>query len=236
MQDSQESAVATPSERTRPAAASEIAGAAAVGRRRLIKAGAAAVPVAATLVSRPAFAWHGKTPSAWGSEQLNPNTSLKAVHEAYADEVWSISDWANNTSRTSFGNTWDVLVQKFPAVKTSYNSTFTRTGKVCDYRKVTFKELCNAVPSLKAPAGVSGDLLVASNIGAYGSSFQVAVVVAQLNYILLSGKIPDLKKIVSLEALQQMAQGTFKPNISSQKDCWSQATTLLYLQQNWLAV
>jgi hypothetical protein len=231
MENSQEKAMGTPSDTPQPENASP-ARAAAVGRRRLIKAGAAAVPVAATLVSRPAFAWHGKTPSAWGSEQLNPNTSLAAVHTAYVDEVWTIANWANNSGRAGLSNTWNALAQAYPAIRTSRNTI----NGVFDYQKVLFSELCAAVPLLRAPSGVPASTKVASGLASNSGSFQAIVVVAQLNHILLSSRIPDLNRIVSLQALQQMAAGTFKPNTSGQQAVWSQGTTIQYLQQNYLAV
>ena len=45
----------------------------AASRRRLLKTGVSVAPIVLTLASRPVLAWHCKSTSAWGSEQLNAN-------------------------------------------------------------------------------------------------------------------------------------------------------------------
>ena len=63
-------------------------------RRMLLKSIGTGSAVVASLASRPAYAWHCQSPSAWGSAQINPNTSLKnnPGHTSYVDETWTISN------------------------------------------------------------------------------------------------------------------------------------------------
>ena len=66
----------------------------ASARRRMLKRGIAVSPVVLTLVSRPVLAWHCKSPSAWGSEDMNPTTSLRTNegHNSWLDETWTIGN------------------------------------------------------------------------------------------------------------------------------------------------
>ena len=81
-------------------------------RRRLIKLGGVAAPVALTLTSRPVMAaWHCNTTSAWGSAQINPNQSTTArnANNQLVDETWTIANWKDNTTRAGLGMPWTSL-------------------------------------------------------------------------------------------------------------------------------
>ena len=132
---------------------------ASVSRRRLIKLGSAAVPVVATLVSRPALAWHCKSPSAWGSEIINPNTSLRtnAGHQSYPDETWYITDWRDNIARSSagYGNKpWAVLQSKYPALKNNAPPSAPIKTSL-DYTLVTIAQLQAVIPGLRSAGALA---------------------------------------------------------------------------------
>jgi hypothetical protein len=223
MEKSQENAVGTPSGTSVPEVASSAP--AGVGRRRLIKAGAAAVPVAATLVSRPAFAWHGRTPSAWGSAPINTNSSLQADNQGIVDETWIIANWISNESRASLGNPWNRLAA-ISGMAVPANSAW--------FRSVTFKQLFDKAGSqLVVPSGASfsrtSTTPVVSWLNSQGSSFAAILLVAQLNRILLS----SVQKIVKLTQLQDMARGTFTPDVSGQAT-WNQDKIVTYLDMNYI--
>jgi hypothetical protein len=204
-------------------------------RRRLIKLGSAAVPVIATLASRPALAWHCKSPSAWGSEIINPNTSLKtnAGHQSYPDETWYISNWRDNVARSSAGyngKPWDVLRSKYSAINNLPANSPLKTS--LDYTKVTIAQLQVAVPGIRM-AGASPSALVKSVLSS-GTDLQKSTIVAQLNYLLLSPLSRNqIEMCLPASALQQMADGTYKPAGLSQP--WSAAHVKRYLYENWIA-
>ena len=198
--------------------------AASVTRRRLLKLGSMAVPVVATLASRPALAWHCKSPSAWGSEIINPNTSLKtnAGHQSYPDETWYISNWANNSARNG-RNPWDELVKKYPSIKDLAKSN----GKF-DYTKVTVQMLKNNILGFASNATSTATVV---SVLASGSG---SPIVAQLNFILISSFAGDqMEKCVSPSALQAMAKGTYSPPGSGQT--WSASQIKTYLYNNYIA-
>lgn len=202
-------------------------------RRRLIKLGTAAVPVIATLTSRPAFAWSCQTTSAWGSEQINPNTSLKnkAGHQSYQNEAWYISNWRDNVARSAAGYTnapWSVLNTKYPSL---YDKT-TKTNGQFDYKKVTIGKLLATVPGLNA-ANASGQATV-KEVLTSGSPLQKSVIVAQLNYVLLSPLSGnELEKCFPPGELQKMASGSYSP--SGLGVTWDSTKITKYLFDNWIA-
>lgn len=202
-------------------------------RRRLIKLGTAAVPVIATLTSRPAFAWSCQSPSAWGSEQINPNTSLKnkAGHQSYPNEAWYISDWRDNLARSAAGYTsapWSVLNTKYPPL----NDKTTQTNGKFDYKKVTIAKLLATVPGLNA-ANASGQVTV-KYVLTSGSDLQKSTIVAQLNYLLLSPlSRNELEKCFPPGELQKMASGSYSP--SGLGVTWDSTKIKKYLFDNWIA-
>lgn len=209
---------------------------ASVSRRRLIKLGSAAVPVVATLVSRPALAWHCKSPSAWGSEIINPNTSLRtnAGHQSYPDETWYITDWRDNIARSSagYGNKpWAVLQSKYPALKNNAPPSAPIKTSL-DYTLVTIAQLQAVIPGLRS-AGALASAKVKTVLST-GSDLQKSTIVAQLNYILLSPLAANqLEMCLPPAALQQMADGTYKPTGTGQ--AWDSAKIKKYLYENWIA-
>lgn len=184
----------------------------AQSRRRLLKQGTRVAPVLLTLASRPVLAWHCKSPSAWGSEQLNPATSLATNqgHASYADETWTISNWRTNTGRAGLGRPWQ------------------RLGFGNNWTQVKLQKL-EEKKGLVIPAGVDKHMTVVSFLTA-GTGFQQTVVVAQLNGMLLS----SLGNCITLSEIKQMARGTFSPpNVSV---VWGPSEIVHYLRNNWIAV
>lgn len=199
-------------------------------RRRLFRQGASVVAV--TLASRPVLAWHCKSPSAWGSEQINPNTSLStnAGHNSYTDETWTISNWVSNTARNNFGQPWVKLKEKFPLLI----DKSTKTNGSFDYKKVTVKKLFATVSGLGRPTGLN-DTAMVKDILSMGSDLQKYTIVAQLNYVLLAPLTSpnDLDKCVTLLDLRQMASGSYSPpnmvNVT-----WGAQDIVDYLYNNWI--
>jgi hypothetical protein len=204
-------------------------------RRRLIKLGAAAVPVVATLTSRPAFAWHCMSPAAWGSIDANPNTSLKtnAGHKTYVDETWYISDWKDNTARGATGNTkkpWAALKSKYPGLK---DDTTTTSGSF-DYTKVTIDKLLMTVSVLNG-AGASGADTVKAVL-TNGTPLQKSTIVAQLNYLILSPLSGNqMESCLAFDKLTEMASGTYYP-LGTDGQAWYADEIVRYLRENWIAL
>lgn len=200
-------------------------------RRRLFRQGASVVAV--TLASRPVLAWHCKTTSAWGSELINPTTSLKTdqAHPLYPDEGWYIADWARNTNTNSalgvVGFPWATLLQKYPTLK----DASTTTNGNFDFNKVTISKLVGVVGLVK-PSGVNSASL-AKNVFLTGSNFKTAVLAAQLNYILLSPLDSPFQqeKCISLSQIKTMAAGSYSPMPGV---TWGQQEIYDYLTKNWI--
>ena len=205
----------------------------AEGRRRLIKIGASSVPVAMALASKPVLAWHCKSPSAWGSEQLNPNTSLKnnAGHTSYPDETWTISNWATNTARTAVGLSsapWAELFNKYPCLKnTSCNLSLIGIS----WSSVTVSKLFSVVP-IGRPSGLSGTAKV-KDVLAAGGTLANYIICAQLNYLLLAPRSDNLmEQCITLDDLKVMAT-TGKYTLPNSSVTWLQADIVNYLYNNW---
>ena len=223
---------AKPVDGLQPSAAQAPLTLASPSRRRLVRLGTAVVPVVATLASRPALAWHCQSPSAWGSEQINPNTSLKtnAGHQRYPDETWYITNWRDNVARSDTGTTlvpWEKLKSVYPSI---YDST-TKTSKKFDYTKVTIAKLVAVIPSIKV-AGASGSALVKTVLTS-GTDLQKSTIVAQLNYLLLSPYAAnEIEECLAFSDLQKMADLTYQP---SGQSLWSASTIKTYLYNNYIA-
>ena len=208
-------------------------------RRRLLKRGVAVTPVILTLASRPALAWHCKSPSAWGSEIINPNTSLRnnPGHASYIDETWTISNWKSNTPRFGSGidddgvtgAPWSGLQSVCPGLYNDQTKTRGTSGKFYfDYRKVTVGHLVAYVPGFVNP-GFPQNLLVKD---VSPGDLKTYPLIAQLNYIVLkqvkfSNGIDDCLKDGQLA---QMASGTYMEKGAT----WSLAKVRDYLVNNWI--
>jgi len=200
----------------------------AQGRRRLIKIGVAATPVIMTLASRPVLAWHCKSPSAWGSEQLNPNTSIK--HDSYVDETWTITNWINNRGRAAVlsGNPpWRQLALKIPGI-----------SSITNYKYVTVGAVRAAIPTL--PSGVQDSHRVYQGLSGktpsgapstyyIWSDFAKYLVVAQLNRFMLAAGVWDPQCVTEAE-LSAMAQLSYPSSATP----WDADKVQQYLYNNWI--
>lgn len=200
-------------------------------RRRLVKLGTVAVPVVATLASRSALAWHCQSPSAWGSEIINPNTSLKtnAGHQSYPDETWYISNWAGNTARTGVSwltsKPWSRFFTLYPSIKSAVggNSSNVTIGML--------SSIGIQVAGVGASAKVRNVLGTGSGAG---TPFQKAVITAQLNFKTVSGYSQnEMESCLAFDQLQTMASGSYSPAELGVN--WNQADIIRYLRENYFA-
>lgn len=203
----------------------------ATGRRRLIKLGVTTVPVVLTLASRPVLAWHCKSPSAWGSEQINPNTSLKntKAHPEYADETWTIANWRDNTARSAVGTTskpWSKLFTKYPCLK---NDSCNLNQIGIAWSSVTVARLFSKVP-IARPAGLT-DTTTIKTVLTSGTDFQKYIICAQLNYLLLQS-LNDMDLCITFEELKKMATGVYSPP-NMPTVTWTTTDIVNYLHNNW---
>jgi len=191
-------------------------------RRRLLRTSLVVTPIILTLVSRPVLAWHCRSPSAWGSMQINPNTSLATNngHKLYADETWSISQWINNTTNSATGISTapqTYLCQKLNT-KTKFSkltiANLSGLGIVCPY------DLTNTTLLLTA--------LKSSN------HFDSYTLAAQLNYALLAQR-NGWTECISQQELQDMALGSYKTLGNNFAGCGSYKNFVTtYLYNNWM--
>jgi hypothetical protein len=202
-------------------------------RRRLMKLGTAAVPVVATLASRPALAWHCQSPSAWGSEIINPNTSLKtnASHKTWVDETWTINNWKTNTPRTAVdlangsdaGAPWNELCLACPTLKTI--SACNPGGKF-KYANVKVSHLvqCGFVNP-----GFTSDPLVKDISSTDNRTYAL---IGQLNYAVLKRARfkNDIDMCLKDGQLNDMARLAYTENGVT----WNMAKVKDYLHNNWI--
>lgn len=224
-----EDKTASPSEPRKaevPMSSSATSGSALTSRRRLIKLGGVAAPVALTLTSRPVMAWHCNTTSAWGSAQINPNQSTTARNKKneLVDETWTIENWKHNTTRaglpmpwTSLGNARGVVIQTSNPSGANY------------YKNLTAAWLFSSVG---LPTGVSGTDKLWDKI-CNGSQWQKYMIVARMNTILIANVKSCLTSSTHVDQLKLMATGTYSPsNLGGV--VWNQAMIIQYLEQNWI--
>ncbi len=189
-------------------------------RRRLIKLGTTVVPVIATLASRPALAWHCQSPSAWGSEMVNPNTSLKTNvgHQSYQDETWYVSNWKGNSARNTI-RPWARFFATHGNV----------TNPAKSWKLVTFANLRTlgyAVPSTFVDTDKVKDKLTTS------SDFDTSVLVAQLNFKCTPSTWQnEMSSCVDFDDLKNMASQLAPYDTAY----WSKENIRVYLFNNWLA-
>ncbi len=174
------------------------------------------------------MAWHCQSPSAWGSEMIDPTTSLKGNqgHQSYPNEVWTISNWKNNSYRSaaSYSKPWEVLVNKYPGCKAGQTNF--------DYTKATLGTVCGAT-GIAAPAGASSTDKVVTILSS-GTDLQKYTLVAQLNFKCLSSQsTSEIERCVSIEQLKMMATGTYSPLPGV---TWNSTEIKNYLYSNWIAV
>lgn len=97
---------------------------ASVSRRRLIRLGASAVPVLATLTSQSALAGQCISTSAWGSAQISNSASEAARHASHAVPVttgWTISAWNSTDSANA---AWTAFTSAFGSSPAANALTF----------------------------------------------------------------------------------------------------------------
>ena len=212
----------------------------ASSRRRLLRRGVAVAPIALTLASRPVLAWHCKSPSAWGSEIINPNTSLKGNdgHATYVDETWTINNWKTNTPRTGSGleddgvtgQPWSELLSVCPGLMNDQTKTrITGTNTFFfDFRKARVRHLVQNVPGFVNP-GFGDNKLITSIPSGDPKTYAL---VAQLNYVVLKQVKfnNDIDKCINGPELQQMARGTYLENGSP----WGLEKAKQYFYNNWI--
>ena len=198
-------------------------------RRRLIKLGSFAAPVALTLTSRPVMAWHCNTTSAWGSAQINPNQSTNARNLAtrQIDETWTIANWKNNTSRAGLGLPWRALGLSFGLpIQTADPS------KPHYYKNLTVGWLFAHVGSI--PAGLSTNDKLWEKIS-QGSQWQKYMIVARLNTRLIDNVESCLTSSTRADQLKLMSTGTFVPdNLTG--IVWNRSMIMQYLNANYIVV
>nr|WP_316639028.1 hypothetical protein [uncultured Roseateles sp.] len=195
-------------------------------RRRFIKLGASAVPVAMTLASRPVMAWECHTTSAWGSAQLtNMTGSAKtrlddtAVHSA---ECWYVTDWMSSSSTAPC---WRALTTK------CYGSS-----KSCDYGR------SNCKISDIFPLGLSGvsnpTTKTAYSIITGTDAFAKAITVARLNSIYGAGASNITLCVFTngKDQIQEMARlGALYAPPNNTGVTWSKTDITTYLYNSWIA-
>ncbi len=201
-------------------------------RRRLVKLGGVAVPVVATLASQPALAWHCQSPSAWGSEIINPNTSLKTSggHQTYPDEAWYITNWANNTARTGVSwltaKPWTRFFTLYPAIKASASN---------NYANVTIAMLSSIGIQVAGASSTAKVKNVLGTASGSGTPFQKSVITAQLNFKAVSGYAQnEMESCLAFDNLKNMASGSYSP--AGLGVNWSQNDIIRYLSENFFAL
>ena len=217
--------------------------AASVSRRRLIKLGTAAVPVVATLASRPALAWHCQSPSAWGSEIINPNTSLKnnLSHKTYIDETWTIVNWKTNMPRTEVdlangqdaGRPWIELRLAYPALNNipACNPLNSNNNPVFNFKLVTIDHLVQC--GFTNPGISSGTLIKNLPSGPPSqTTYATYALIGQLNYAVLKRARfkNDIDMCLADGQLSSMASGNYKEN----GQYWDAEKVASYLYNNWI--
>ena len=188
-------------------------------RRRLLKVGAAGVPVALTLTSRPVLAWRCNTTSAWGSAQMMPNQSTTARNSAHqlADDSWTIDNWLQNTRGVMGTHPWVTLGTQ----SSSYG-----VSDVSKNYKISKLFTAGAYPS-----GLSGSDKVWKKIES-GTTFQKYMIVAQLNAKLIPNVASCLKSN-GTDQLKEMLDGNYTPP-NAGAPSWNSAQIQNYLYNNYI--
>lgn len=195
-------------------------------RRRFIKLGASAVPVAMTLASRPVMAWDCHTTSAWGSAQLaamtgSAKTRLDNTGVSGA-ECWYVNDWKSNSSTAPC---WRSLTTK------RYGSS-----KSCAYGR------SNCMISHIFPLGLSGvtspTTKTAYSVITGSDNFASCITVARLNALYGAGASNIALCVVTggKDQIQEMARlGSLYVPPNNTGVVWSKSDIVNYLYNSWLA-
>ncbi|CAN5167459.1 hypothetical protein BH11PSE9_BH11PSE9_24770 [soil metagenome] len=186
-------------------------------RRRLLKLGASGVPVALTVASRPVLAWNCNTTSAWGSAQMMPNASTTARNgkTKLPDETWTITNWKNNTSRST-------LTQPWPKFLAYVNSS------------ASFKSLLvSALYGNQLPSGIMVGDKIYDVICGSRSTFPQYMIVAKLNSVLIPNVASCLKSN-GADQLSKMQGGSYTPPNGG--SAWSPAMIQDYLAGNYIVM
>lgn len=203
---------------------------ASVTRRRLLKIGTRAAPIALTLAARPSFACHCVAPSAWGSvvatATINGETdklkndanniklltgSITTRHDAVSFNVWQASHWKTGTAP------WNALASKLGT--TGVNRV--KNAKV---------GLVVSRLGLVLPQGIDSNATTFNVVNSNGPA--VAMLVAQFNVLLKPADFPQACGNGNLLAqIKLMVQGSY-PTIGTH---WTSTEVHTYLDANWIA-
>jgi len=164
-------------------------------RRRVIKLGAATVPVLATLTSPSALAGTCITTSAWGSDQVSQSASQAARHAIKAAEVtpgYTISAW--NSSADGAGTPWSAFKTKYGITANPNSLTFRDIYTIVG--NIYMRDLSSSFTSNKVVGGL------ADNVESY-------FLVAMLNYVVWPTKPP--LACVTDDNWKQIVAGSYAP-------------------------
>jgi len=185
-------------------------------RRRLIKLGASAVPVLATLSSQSALAGQCISTSAWGSAQISNSASEAARHASHAVEVttgYTISAW-NSTDSTN-------------AAWTAFTGVF---GSSPAANALTFSDLSTKLGTIYSPyfwnplsLGFGPSDLVMGHLTNDDKSY---FLVAQLNYAV--GAKPPTACVTDAN-WQAIVAGTYPVG-----NPWTLSQIRTYLENNYI--
>lgn len=198
-------------------------------RRKLIRLGAVAVPVVATLTSQSALAGNCISTSAWGSDQVSGSASQAARHNSRAVAVntgFTISAWNTaSSSMTALTLPWTAFKAAYPGF-TNFGPPNNRTFRQSE---VTFDQLQNLdLAKFKIPTGSTGFTLTDKVVGKLTSSDASFFVVAQLNFAV--GQKPPTQCITDADwAL--IVKGMFPPAPAT---AWDLTLTARYLKNNFI--
>lgn len=186
-------------------------------RRKLIRLGAAVVPVVATLTSQSALAANCISTSAWGSDQISGSASQTARHNANGFTVtprFTISQW--NAARTGGSNTetapWAALRVAYSTLPNNQNN-------------ITFANLVTLAPTkFKTPTAFSAGAKV---VGSLGNNNESYFVVGQLNF---AANLKPPPGCVTDAVWLSIVAGTYPTSGNP----WTLAQIVLYLKNNFL--
>lgn len=185
---------------------------ASVSRRRLIRLGASAVPVLATLSSQSALAGQCISTSAWGSAQISNSASEAARHASHAVPVttgWTISAWNDSANAA-----WTVFTSAFGSSPNPITS-------------LTFEQLYALVGStyMRSPSslGFNSSDLVMGNLTSDDKGY---FLVAMLNYAV--GAKPPTDCVTDAN-WQAIVAGTYPLG-----NPWDLGQIALYLKNNFI--
>lgn len=201
-------------------------------RRRLLRIGSRAAPIALTLAARPSFACHCVAPSAWGSvvatAAVNGETGKLANeprniqqlsgsivrHHSVDFSVWQAYDWRNNSAP------WDKLALAWGA---------TGTNRINRVKNARVGDVVSKL-GLILPASLTASTTTWNAVNSNGAA--VAMLVAQFNLKLRPEAFPEqCNRDNLLSDIKRMVQGTYPGGT----DNWTPTEVHTYLNSNWIA-